>query len=143
MLCLLPELEAAYSGCAMWAEFPWSSALSLLALACSGLAVVVSSRRSPSGLVQQSAKLAQETVTAWGQERQLFEATRERWSQEFSGIADRCDELLDRTESKRRRVAATESRSGGQAPQPANAAWWDGQPRDAVLAQARRMRGGG
>lgn len=116
--------------------FSWSFALSLLALACSGMAILLAASRTPSGLARTALKEAQGLHARWVDECKLFEATRDRWSQEFAGIADRCDETLERAESKRRRVAATESRNS-QAPHPQELT------REQVIEAARRRMLGG
>lgn len=125
--------------------FSWSFALSLLALACSALAVVVTVRRTPSAIAQAALKTAEDTLRRWHEECQLFEATRARWSEEFAGIVDRCEETLDRTESKRRRIAANSSRenqnnragAGGNGGDP-----WAGMSRDEIVAAGRRLLSG-
>jgi len=113
--------------------------VSVLALACSALAVIVIGRRNPTAMAKSTLKLAQDLQSTWASECALFEATRERWSAEFSGIAERCDESLDRAESKRRRVAATESRanppSGGGDP-------FAGMSRQQIVDAGRRMARG-
>jgi hypothetical protein len=113
--------------------FSWSFALSVLAVACSIVAVLISHRSSPSAAARSLAEQAEAVVKKWSEECALFEATRERWSTEFSGIAERCDESLDRAESKRRRVAASESsRNGGGGGAPLT--------REQILDQARAVR---
>jgi hypothetical protein len=103
--------------------------LSVLALACSIVAVLLARTRSDSATAKQALKQAAEMTAAWGNECALFSATRERWQQEFAGIAERCDETLDRAESKRRRIAASDSR---QPPPPAT------QTRAEVIEAARQ-----
>ncbi len=121
--------------------FSWSLALSLAALACSGFALVVTARRTPSAFAEQTKRIACEAVGKWETEAKLFEATRERWSSEFAGIAERCEETLDRAESKRRRVAATESRGNGNPQQP-NADPFAGMTREQIIDAGRRtLRG--
>lgn len=120
--------------------FSWALALSLVALACSAGAFVVAGRRTPSAYARAAQKTADDTVARWESETKLFEATRERWASEFAGIAERCDELLDRTESKRRRIAATESRANAGA--GAGEAAPEGGTREQVIESARaRLRG--
>jgi hypothetical protein len=115
-------------------------ALAMLALACSLAAVAISGRRTPSAVAQAALKETKETRTRWETECALFAATRDRWTQEFDGIAQRCDELLDRTESKRRRIAATASREN--AATPANGDPWAGMSREEIITTARRQRVG-
>lgn len=101
----------------------WSFALVLLALACSGLSLWITVRRSPTAV-------ARELLAKWETEAALVSATRERWTAEFAGIAERCDEILDRAESKRRRVAAVESRRQPEAAEE--------MTREQVIETARR-----
>jgi hypothetical protein len=121
---------------------PWLIALSLLALACSAFAVAVAHLKSPSERAvkvmrgcEAQAKLhldaALDLEKKWASECALFSATRESWAVEFSGIAERCEETLDRAESKRRRIAATESRrpNGGGEPE---------MTREQIIEAARR-----
>lgn len=124
--------------------FSWSIALSLLALACSCLAVVVTARRTPSAIAQMALKTAEDTLRRWQEECQLFEATRTRWSEEFAGLVDRCDETLERTESKRRRIAADTSRGARKngRPQGESADPWSGMSREEIVTAGRRLRSG-
>lgn len=119
----------------------WSFALSLLALVCSGLAAVFTARRTPTAAALAAQKLAEDTARQWREECKLFEATRTRWSEEFQGIADRCDETFERTESKRRRIAASESRGRNGAPpvQVENADPWAGMTREEIVSTGRRL----
>ena len=117
----------------------WLSALSLLALAVSAVALVISSRKAPSQHAVALQKTAAEVVSKWTAECALMEATRDRWTGEFAGIADRCDEILDRTESKRRRIAATESRTGNGAAQQPDGEPWAGMSRNEIIDAGRRM----
>ena len=119
-----------------------SHGLSVLALACSLLALVIVGRRTPSAHAQNSLKLAKTLASKWEEEVAIFSATRERWTAEFNGIAERCDETLDRAESKRRRVAASESRAGNRNGAPATAEPWAGMTREQIIDAGRRqMRG--
>jgi len=120
-------------------EFIASHGLSVLALACSLLALVVVGRQTPSAHAKNALRIATDIQIKFAQEIDIFAATRERWTQEFAGIAERCDETLDRTESKRRRIAASESRAGGGAP---NGDPWTGMTREQIITTARRARGG-
>lgn len=124
---------------------------SVLALACSSLALALAYVKSPSHRAvailrgcEEQAKAhlaaARQLESRWQSEVNLFSATRDSWSQEFSAIGERCEELLDRTESKRRRFAAAESRQ--------NAATAVAEPvpqtREDILAATRaRLRGVG
>lgn len=117
----------------------WSFALSLLALGCSVAAVVLNGRRTPSAFAQQAQKIAQEAMGKWQTEAKLFEATRDRWTAEFQGIAERCDEILDRTESKRRRIAASTSRANGGSSPQAEADPFAGRTREEIIDAGRRM----
>lgn len=112
--------------------FSWSFALSVLALACSVLSLRLVYLKAPTVRAKSLHDDARALAARWETEVNLFEATRERWSAEFSGIAERCDEMLDRTESKRRRVAATESRQNASL-QPAAE-----MTRDDIINAARR-----
>lgn len=88
-----------------------SLALATLALACSAFLWTKIIDLRPSELAKQALKQASGLESKWNAEVALFTAQREAWMIEFASIADRCDETLDRAESKRRRVAATESRA--------------------------------
>jgi len=136
----LPRCTRSGSNSAM-GGFSWSFALSVLALACSVLAYVVAARKTPSAFAEQAKRIAAEALAKWDTEAKLFEATRERWTQEFAGIADRCDETMERTESKRRRIAASESRGNGAAAQP-DADPWSGMTRAQIIDTARAARRG-
>lgn len=116
--------------------FSWSFGLSLVALACSALALLAAGRRTPSAFAKTAQKTAEDVVAKWTTEAQLFEATRERWAAEFSGIAERCEETLDRAESKRRRVAATESRTNAAAGNGGDP--YAGMTREQIIDSARR-----
>jgi hypothetical protein len=114
--------------------------LSVAALAGSVVAGVMVASRQPTALAKRTEKLTQEVVAKWRSECELFEATRARWTEEFAGIAERCDETLERAESKRRRVAANASRqpqaeSGGPP--------WEGMSREQIIENARRGTLGG
>jgi len=120
---------------------PW---MSLAALACSALALWLIQRTSAPASTGRGIKQVQHMISAWEGERDLLHATRERWTQEFNGIAERCDETLDRAESKRRRYAAAESRERGQANgAPAGADPWEGMSRQQIIDAGRRMQRGG
>ena len=123
----------------------WLSALSLLALAVSAVALVISSRKAPSQHAVALQKTAAEVVSKWTAECALMEATRDRWTGEFAGIADRCDEILDRTESKRRRIAASSSRNpdGNGAVQTPDGPPWAGMTRSEIIDAGRRQVRGG
>lgn len=112
----------------------WSFALSVLALAGTGLLARQFRLRSDSSL----AKRLYDEAVALGKQRDsevaLFTAQREAWMLEFQAIADRCDESLDRAETKRRRVAATESRQQAQQAQNTGAE----MTREQVIEAARR-----
>jgi len=123
--------------------FSWSFALSLLALACSAAAVVLAGRTAPSAFAKKCQNIAAEAVGQWKTEVALFEATRERWGAEFAAIADRCDELLDRTESKRRRFAAAESKQNAAHPANEQVDPYAGLDRNGIIDLARRRRMGG
>ncbi len=122
---------------------PWSIALSVLALACSAFALALAWLKSPPAravAVMNTAReqasihlsAAKELESKWQAEVALFTAQRSAWAVEFAGIADRCDETLERAESKRRRVAATESRrSNGAQPQ-------EEMTREQIIEAARR-----
>lgn len=109
----------------------WSFALSLLALACSGLSAIYTGARTPSKFAERALAESVGQGKAREAEIALFTAQREAWHLEFQAIADRCDETLDRAESKRRRVAATQSRA--QAGQPEAP-----QTREQIIDAARR-----
>jgi adenine-specific DNA methylase len=67
--------------------------------------------RSPSNEVKKSLSEAEQTRARWESDVALFSAQREQWQVEFAALAERCDESLERAESKRRRVAAQASRN--------------------------------
>ena len=122
----------------------WSFALSLLATGCSLLAAVFCARRTPTATGRKALQTALACETALAREIELMHATRERWSSEFAGIAERCDETLDRAESKRRRIAASESKakgSNGQAHPGGDP--WEGMSRTQIIDAGRRIVRGG
>lgn len=110
----------------------WSFALSLLALACSVLAIRAQYLKSPSVLARQLLEQSQELEKRFQSECALFTATRDSWALEFAAIAERCDESLERAESKRRRVAASDSRRSAVNPEPVE------MTREQIIETARR-----
>lgn len=116
----------------------WSIAFSVLALACSALCLWRITRTDPTALARSLVKQATEIAARWEEERALFAATREGWTQEFHRISEGCDEVLDRAESKRRRAAASASRANG------DPGAMQEVTREQILSAARRrMLGGG
>ncbi len=113
----------------------WFSGLSVLALALSAVALLVAGRKTTTAAAKSYAKSADEIVSAWTQERELFAAQRDSWIAEFGAISDRCGDLLDTAEKKRRRAAASESRAnqGGGEQAPTTRA-------DVIEAARARMR---
>lgn len=109
-------------------------ALPLSALACSVLALAIAARKTPSASARLAFKSVCEVEARYASEVELFKAERTRWQGEFAGIAERCEEILDRAESKRKRVAAQNSRN--LAPEPSQP-----QTRAEIIEAARsRMR---
>lgn len=96
----------------------WSLALALLALACAAATALKSAQQTPSAFAKRCLGISEEMAKARESEVALFTAQREAWMLEFSAIADRCDETLERAEAKRRRVAGQESKARGGAPPP-------------------------
>ncbi|GAH15812.1 unnamed protein product, partial [marine sediment metagenome] len=121
------------------AEILWSFALPLVALACAGFSVVRSLNASPSAFAKRCLSESVAMTKARESEVALFSAQREAWMVEFSSIADRCDETLERAESKRRRVAGQESKARAAAP-PEPAEMTREQIVDHYRRQARGMQ---
>lgn len=124
----------------------FANVFSVLALACSLAVLVLHRQSSPStraerhletavSAAQSHLKAAERLEERWATEVALFTAARASWAVEFSGIAERCDETLDRAESKRRRVAAATSRDNGHPPQE--------MTREQIIAAARARTLGG
>lgn len=111
-------------------------ALSALALACSVLSAVYSYSKTPREFAKRCLDEAASIRKAWESDVALFTAQRDSWLLEFQGLAERCDESLDRSESKRRRVAASESRRDAHAQQAP-------MTREQIIEAARRGQLGG
>lgn len=105
----------------------------MLALACSVAAVRLSALRTPSAEVKRALDEAAQIRQRWKSDADLFEARVEAWQVEFAGLAERCDESLDRAESKRRRAAASASRQAPNGAQPESE-----MSREQIIELARR-----
>jgi len=113
--------------------------LSALATACSLLALAVVASRTPSAHAKRCNQITLDNIKKWETECELMRATQERWTAEFNGIADRCNDDLERAETKRRRSAASESRNR---PAPVEGDPWQGMSRDEIVTAGRRARMG-
>lgn len=116
----------------------WSIALSLLALACSVVLLVRFERESDSAVAKKALESCRELVQKRDAEADLFTAQREAWMLEFAALAERCDEALERAESKRRRIAASESRNRHAQPEQP-----EQMTREQIIEYARRRTLGG